>query len=415
MKVFLAYSATDAEAVEQIAEHLRSNGMQIVSPEDTQTNPLQETAAAILSADLCLAIIGARPERVLFEVGVAAGAGVPTLVVALPGAQVPDALSSYLYVAFRGHAAWDLHNLALRLIEMDKSDRPERSISRADEAAVLAVERNPALVEGLTEREFSRLVGMLLQRRGFEVQEVGKSPVDMLLREPAGGLTVVEVKRRGRSGLVPIEAVRTTLDYQRAVGARHALIVSDGSFTSSARAFAEETGVRLIDFNELVLAPTGREILAGLEGRKPRRSAPVPVGHRSREVPRTLQGSAGVFLGDAVDVGRMFLRLQWDLAEAFSPHLNDAHSLQLLVDLYLRSVEGARTYVSDLCLSSGMPTTTTLRYISRLEQTGALERYTDPTEPRRSVVRASPEAVAKIEAILSRFASPARAQSAAAD
>lgn len=403
MRVFLAHSLEDAAEASRVTDYLQGNGIQLALRGRDDGEMSRDVLSTILAADACVALVGKRQGRELFEVGVASGAGVPTLVVALPGATVPDALSSNLYVAFRGDEAWDMHNLGLRLLELERSPRPERSIEGIDEEAVRAVERDLALADALDERDFARLVAMLLERRGFSIEgtevSAGTRP-DLICRVRGVGRVVIEVKKRGRSGLVPVEAARQVLGYKRAIGAEKAIVVSDGGFTSSALSFASEVGVRLMGLDELVAASTSREVLEGL-GDVSYGAAGQSRAIRTRGVPPTLAGRMGVFEGDSVALARLALRLQWELASA-SPEADlGPAEVHMLLELFVRTREEEAVSLSELSVSTGLRATSALRMVSRLEAEGWIERRPDHRDGRRQLVSLTQERAAQVDRVLS--------------
>ena len=72
----------------------------------------------------------------------------------------------------------------------------------------------------------------------------------------------------------------------------------------------------------------------------------------------------------------------------------------MLLDLYVQDSGHAGTMISALCIASGVPQTTALRYIYRLAQLG-LVRITDhPTDQRRTMVSLSNDARPRIERLL---------------
>ena len=55
----------------------------------------------------------------------------------------------------------------------------------------------------------------------------------------------------------------------------------------------------------------------------------------------------------------------------------------VLLELYVARAANTLVSVSSLCIASGVPTTTALRWIARLEHTGHIERTPDPRDRRR--------------------------------
>jgi DNA-binding MarR family transcriptional regulator len=59
----------------------------------------------------------------------------------------------------------------------------------------------------------------------------------------------------------------------------------------------------------------------------------------------------------------------------------------MLLDLTAARAEHKRVSVTSLCIASGVPSTTALRWIALLTQAGLLERVEDDTDRRRAFVQ----------------------------
>lgn len=59
----------------------------------------------------------------------------------------------------------------------------------------------------------------------------------------------------------------------------------------------------------------------------------------------------------------------------------------MLLDLYRSDLTGAELSVSSLCIGSGVPSTTALRYLQLIEERGYVERSADKSDKRRTFVR----------------------------
>lgn len=90
----------------------------------------------------------------------------------------------------------------------------------------------------------------------------------------------------------------------------------------------------------------------------------------------------------------------------FSSDLFADPAWDMLLDLTLARAERRRVSVTSLCIASGVPTTTALRWIKLLEQSGLVERVEDETDRRRAFVFLSERGVDAI----SRFFEAIRAQ-----
>jgi len=59
----------------------------------------------------------------------------------------------------------------------------------------------------------------------------------------------------------------------------------------------------------------------------------------------------------------------------------------ILLDLYAAHLEGKAVSISSACIASAVPTTTALRWLSRLVECGLIERSLDASDARRAHVR----------------------------
>ena len=73
----------------------------------------------------------------------------------------------------------------------------------------------------------------------------------------------------------------------------------------------------------------------------------------------------------------------------------------MLLDLTAARVEHTRVSVTSLCIASGVPPTTALRWIGQMTEAGLLERVEDETDRRRVFIRLSADAAERMEACLS--------------
>ena len=73
---------------------------------------------------------------------------------------------------------------------------------------------------------------------------------------------------------------------------------------------------------------------------------------------------------------------------------------EMVLDLLVAQDRGRDSCISDLCASSGVPATTALRHLERLERQGMVTRQADDRDNRRSLIRLNPEKRAGVLAIL---------------
>lgn len=258
----------------------------------------------------------------------------------------------------------------------------------------------------LDDRDFATLIEMLLERRGFKVQgtEVGeRERADLVCRANGFGLVVFEIKRRGRAGLVSVEAARQVLGYGRALRADRTVVVSDAGFTSSAQAFARDTGVRLLSLEELIAASTPGEVLDGLAGGSVE-GAKASGTARDDGSLQSLVWRSGRFEGDSAGLARLALRVHSELSAAF-PGAGLGHSdFPVLLAVYITTRERGATSVVELATSTGLSVTTALRVAARLSEAGWISREEDPANARRNLLVMPPERVNWLDEVLSKVA-----------
>jgi len=74
-------------------------------------------------------------------------------------------------------------------------------------------------------------------------------------------------------------------------------------------------------------------------------------------------------------------------AKHFDAELFGEPAWDLLLDLFVSECQGRDIQVSSACIASAVPATTALRWITILEQGGLLERFDDPRDRRRCMVK----------------------------
>ena len=90
---------------------------------------------------------------------------------------------------------------------------------------------------------------------------------------------------------------------------------------------------------------------------------------------------------------RTIIRHRQLRAKFFDAELFADPAWDILLDLTAARVEHARVSVTSLCIASGVPPTTALRWIGQMTQTGLLERVEDETDRRRAFITLSERAV----------------------
>lgn len=72
----------------------------------------------------------------------------------------------------------------------------------------------------------------------------------------------------------------------------------------------------------------------------------------------------------------------------------------MLLQLYASTLSGRKECVSSLCVASGVPSTTALRWISLLESRHWIEKHSDPLDGRRTFVAPTRKCLAAMDRFL---------------
>lgn len=83
------------------------------------------------------------------------------------------------------------------------------------------------------------------------------------------------------------------------------------------------------------------------------------------------------------------LKLRQTRQTIFEEKLFGEPAWDMLLQLYASTLSGKKECVSSLCVASGVPSTTALRWIRLLERCGWIERHADPFDRRRTFVKPS--------------------------
>lgn len=110
--------------------------------------------------------------------------------------------------------------------------------------------------------------------------------------------------------------------------------------------------------------------------------------------------AGGIRLGELVDRLR---RIRMKRNEVIGAQLFRDPAWDMLLDLFAAHELGQRVSVSALCFASGVPQSTALRTVQRLEERGLVEREGDPDDLRRSWVRATPNVLSGIATMAGLF------------
>jgi acetolactate synthase regulatory subunit len=251
----------ELEFADEIAAALHESGHEVVDPmfEAPAEDALATLSSAIFNADLVIAVVTRNNPNVFYELGLAAGAGIPTLVTGSREGSLPFDLLSVPYFQPSGDHARDAYEI-VRRAEAIGNPRPRKVHPVAGKSAVGLLSeaaQNPAMLESIPPHEFEYLLARLFEEQGFNVSsqsDAGDWGVDFVV--DSGRPVAVEVKKTSRQSRVSAEVVRGLLAALAISGAPLGVLISTSGFTSGALALAEGTRVALLTLEQLLADPS---------------------------------------------------------------------------------------------------------------------------------------------------------------
>lgn len=267
MNVFIAHSERDRDLVAGLVALLREDGHTVLVPSEMKAgaNIFAEISAGIRSADVLIAVVTPGNPNIFYEMGLAAGASVPTLITARAGDVLPADLASVPYVQLTGEVLRDAQVIARRAKDLEGLAATKVTHFNSAEAALQAATQDPAVLESLRPADFERLVAELFKERGYEVEatsSIRDTGVDFTIRSKKDReLVLVEVKKLSRQSRVSVEAVRQLLSAVSGLGASVGMLVAPSGFTAAALALAAGTPLLLRTLEEVLAAKSERELL----------------------------------------------------------------------------------------------------------------------------------------------------------
>jgi restriction system protein len=196
---------------------------------------------------------------------------IPSPVIPVQPAQMADVVLRSM-----GHAFANIGQYLLPLIFLTGAGVSFwRRRNRQALFATVAQSHGTTALDALSWREFERLVGEAFRRDGFQVVETGgggaDGGIDLVLTK-GSEKTLVQCKQwKARS--VGVSIVRELYGLMAAKGAAAGYVVTSGSFTEDASAFAEGRNIALINGERLLdLIATGQQVSGSASQRASSRS-----------------------------------------------------------------------------------------------------------------------------------------------
>jgi HJR/Mrr/RecB family endonuclease len=261
-RIFLSCSAADrdselAERLKEALERLRLEQGDINIWPSTIHGRYEDVPALIRSCDALVAIIAKDRSNVLFEIGVAVGAGKPVILLADADDVVPNELRAYPCIGPTREGR-DITSATVRFL---RQLRPEKAHWLADlhapDATLRTCVENPKLLDAIDARTFERLLASWFESEGCTIDwtpEHHLTGCDFYAKSSDGKRWAVQAKKFDKQSRVSIDVVRSLLNTTAMSGSAGGLIIATCPFTSSAMALALESSpkVRLLTLDELL-------------------------------------------------------------------------------------------------------------------------------------------------------------------
>jgi len=267
MKIFVAHTARDRDFVANLSGALREVGHEVIDPFSAVfgSSLVSEVSASIRSADAVVAILTSPNPNVFYELGLAAGANVPTLLAASTGSAVPADVMAVPFVQIGGEVARDVQTIVRRVGELTRTSPLSTATFDSAESALQAAAEQPAVLEAMSPTDFERLVMEFFKEQGYDV--IAEAPtrdagVDFALKSPSDGSTIlVEVKKLSAQSRVSVDTVRRLQSAVSVEGASFGVLVTTSGYTAAAVAMAIDAPILLRTVRDLVHVGSNKTIL----------------------------------------------------------------------------------------------------------------------------------------------------------
>lgn len=107
---------------------------------------------------------------------------------------------------------------------------------------------------------------------------------------------------------------------------------------------------------------------------------------------------------DLARLARAIYRGRRTRPKHITSHLFGEPGWDMLLDLFVRSVEGRMISVTSLAIASAVPATTALRWIGQLETSGFVAKVAHPADARASLVHLTADGQVAVRAALTAYA-----------
>jgi len=197
----------------------------------------------------------------------------PVQATAVQPGQVGSLLAQSIFTSLASIGQYLVPFVGLAGAAMSFVRRKQRTTLVAD----VAQAQSASALDGMSWREFERLVGEAYRLQGYQVTETGGGGAD-------GGIDLVLTKgnekflvqcKQWKAYKVGVEVVRELYGVMAAKGATGGFVVTSGQFSGDAKAFADGRNVQLVDGPRLFAMIKQAKLSLAATAQQPIRSAPM--------------------------------------------------------------------------------------------------------------------------------------------
>ena len=207
----------------------------------------------IRNCQAVVAFLDGQSSNVLFECGLALGAGKPLILVSTSMESVWPELAS-----FRVVVGSDPLSVAREVsYSLERTIETDAFTPRIGNSALEFLRHaDPGLLDSMRSSDFEQFIAQVLREVGCTVEEVPSSAdigFDFMSVTPSGRRIPTEVKKTTRNSKLSVGAIQRLVGSAVNAGASEALLVTTAQLTSAARDYARMNPFRvhLIGFDEL--------------------------------------------------------------------------------------------------------------------------------------------------------------------
>jgi Holliday junction resolvase-like predicted endonuclease len=249
-RVFLSYSwDRDGELVNAIKRRLEEERSQfdLIDPLEFRADYefASQIGLHIKRASIVIAFLTNTSPNLLYEVGMAIGAGKTVLIAGHDLESLPAELQRMPFVPVSGNVELDTTTLLDRLHGLQLEDQRPFLAAGTSKETLGTYFSDPEYFDSMPPREFEELVIDLLQKNGFEVdqpQQPIQYGIDVVLKSRRDdSMIVVEMKKFSRQSRVSIKDVMALFGAATLYKADKAALITSSSFTVAALEMAKSS------------------------------------------------------------------------------------------------------------------------------------------------------------------------------